>query len=142
MAKGAFRMTRSRRVILEEVARVSSHPTANDVFRAVRRRLPRVSLGTVYRNLGALASRGLLRELSEVRGQRRFDATCGEHCHVVCTRCGRVDDVRAKPPGALLGWVRNACDYEVQSYRLALVGLCPTCVGRRHGAAKSGRRKR
>jgi len=142
MARGAFLMTRSRRAILEEVARASSHPTADQVFRAVRRRLPSVSLGTVYRNLGALANRGHLRELTEVKGQRRFDATCAEHCHVVCTRCGRVDDVRGRPSGALLGWVRGACDYEIQGYRLALVGLCPACARRRRGAAKNGRRRR
>jgi Fur family ferric uptake transcriptional regulator len=142
MATGAFLMTRSRRVILEEVARASSHPTADQVFRAVRRKLPRVSLGTVYRNLGALASRGLLRELCEVQGQRRFDATCDEHCHVVCTRCGRVDDVLGRPPGALLGWVRGACDYDIQGYRLALIGLCPACARRGPGAAKNGRRRR
>jgi Fur family ferric uptake transcriptional regulator len=142
MATGVLRMTRSRRIILDEVARVTSHPTADQVFRAVRRKLPRVSLGTVYRNLDTLTRHGLLRELSEVGGQRRYDATCEEHYHVVCERCGRVDDADEKPPAALRRWVRNACGYEIHGYRLALVGLCPKCAARTERAVKNGRGKR
>ncbi|MGE5577510.1 MAG: Fur family transcriptional regulator, partial [Syntrophothermus sp.] len=53
-------MTRQRQIILEELKNVTTHPTADEVYEMVRRRLPRISLGTVYRNLELLAEEGII----------------------------------------------------------------------------------
>jgi Fur family ferric uptake transcriptional regulator len=62
-----MRLTSQRQVILEELKKVKSHPTANEVYDMVRKRLPRIGLGTVYRNLDLLAERGIIKKL-EVGG--------------------------------------------------------------------------
>src|SRR6266542_2342860 len=87
-----LRSTMPRRVILDVVRATDTHPTAAIVFERVRRRLPRVSLATVYRNLRRLAAEGLLRERVEATGLR-FDPNVGPHDHFICVACGRILDL-------------------------------------------------
>ena len=91
------RKTRQRQVILEELQAVTSHPTAVELYQLVRRRLPRVSLGTVYRNLDLLARMGLIEKKEHSGGEARFDANTAQHDHLRCVRCGRVDDLPTPP---------------------------------------------
>jgi Fur family ferric uptake transcriptional regulator len=137
-----MRMTRQRRVILEELRRVCTHPTADEVYRRVRRRLARISLATVYRNLETLADRGLIGRLEPAGGPRRYDADTTDHYHVRCSRCGRVGDVFAGRLPALETAFRKATEYAIMGYRLELIGLCPRCRRRPAGVtakAKGGR---
>lgn len=121
------RNTRQRQIILEELQKVTSHPTATGLYEIVRRRLPRISLGTVYRNLEVLAEMGLVRKLDAGRGEARFDGDVRRHDHVRCLACGRVDDIES-PPLDLLGGVANdSGGYQILGYRLEYVGLCPVC---------------
>src|SRR5215472_13340123 len=78
-----LRLTGPRRVVLEVVRATDSHPTAEWVHGMVRRRLPRVSLGTVYRNLRILVASGLVKELPGPHA--RFDGNVSEHHHFTCT---------------------------------------------------------
>jgi Fur family ferric uptake transcriptional regulator len=66
-------MTRQRKVILEEIRKTDSHPTADELYQRVRQRLPHVSLGTIYRNLETLAASGLIQKLEMGGSQKRFD---------------------------------------------------------------------
>ena len=91
------RNTRQRQVILEELQKLTSHPTAAGLYEIVRRRLPKISLGTVYRNLELLARTGLIQKLEFGGGEARFDGNVDRHDHVRCVRCGRVDDISAPP---------------------------------------------
>src|SRR5713226_5080679 len=85
-----LRLTGPRRVVLDVLRSTESHPTAEWVHRVVRRRLPRVSLGTVYRNLRLLVGEGLV---AEIQGPHaRFDANLEAHHHFTCVRCGRILD--------------------------------------------------
>ena len=88
-----MRLTAQRQVILEELSKVTSHPTANEVYDMVRRRLPRIGLGTVYRNLELMADVGVILKLEVGGTQKRFDATVEPHYHVRCTSCGKVNDI-------------------------------------------------
>jgi Fe2+ or Zn2+ uptake regulation protein len=134
-----FRITRQRRVILEQLRKVCTHPTADEVYRMVRRRLTRISLATVYRNLEMLADRGLIRRLDLAGRRRRYDADMRDHYHVRCAKCGRVGDVFAGPLGALDETFRKTTDYAIMGYRLELIGLCPQCRERSAGTGtKSG----
>ncbi|MCU0575544.1 MAG: transcriptional repressor [Desulfobacterota bacterium] len=124
------RMTRQRVVILEELKKVSSHPTAYDIYESVRLRLPRISLGTVYRNLEHLASRGHIRRLDLAQGQRRFDADMNDHTHIRCISCGRVDDVPLNQSPSITTMydvVRKQTGYEVMGCELDFHGVCPAC---------------
>jgi Fur family ferric uptake transcriptional regulator len=121
------RISRQRRIILEELQKVKSHPSAQEIYDMVRRRLPRVSLGTVYRNLEILAESGLIRKLESSGAQRRFDSEMGKHYHVRCLRCDRIVDLPFKPLGSLENNFSGLTDYLIMGYRLEFVGLCPEC---------------
>ena len=120
------RKTRQRQVILEELQAVTSHPTAVELYQLVQRRLPRVSLGTVYRNLDLLRRMGLIERLENSGGEARFDANTSQHDHLRCLHCGRVDDVTtplelARPED------HDLHGYEVIGHRLEFIGICPRC---------------
>ncbi len=121
------RHSRQRDVILEEVCRIRNHPSAQEIFDRVRRRLPKISLGTVYRNLEQLAAHGLIRKLELPGNQRRFDGDVSEHYHIRCLRCGRVEDLPALPWAPLDQLPADFTEYTVVGYRLELLGLCPAC---------------
>ena len=121
------RNTLQRRVILEELQKVASHPTAAEVYELVRRRLPRISLGTVYRNLERLAAAGRINKLALAGAEARFDADLGQHDHVRCVECGCVADVRGLGGGAVENGLKGAAGYEILGHRLEFVGICPQC---------------
>ncbi len=125
-----FRMTRQRKIILEELRKVKYHPTADDLHRAVRRRLPRISLGTVYRNLDLLSRAGLIQKLEVGGTQKRFDGDVQGHCHRRCVGCGKVEDVRLEETAGISRAVKNMPDYEVISHRIEFIGFCRDCRGR------------
>ena len=122
-----LKMTVQRRVILEEIRNAGTHPSTDELYLAVRRRLPDISMATVYRNLETLAEHGLIRRLWEVGAPRRYDGELRDHYHVMCEQCGRVDDVPLEAVDGFLDEVRRVTDYDVQGYRLGFYGLCPDC---------------
>ncbi len=124
------RMTSQRRIILEELQESRRHPTADELYESVRRRLPRISLGTVYRNLETLTAEGLIQRLSLGGSQRRFDINPKEHYHIRCIQCGAVDDVAIDSLLALEEMIEDASNYEVHGVRLEFLGVCPACKGR------------
>jgi Fur family ferric uptake transcriptional regulator len=88
-----MRTTRQREVILDDLRSVTSHPTADEVYEMSRRRLPDISLATVYRNLEALADMGVVGRLSLAGTKRRYDGNVSRHYHSRCSKCGRVFDL-------------------------------------------------
>jgi len=139
-----FRMTRQRQVILEELRKSRSHPTAAELYLAVSRRLPHISLGTVYRNLVALAERGVILKLDLGGPPMRFDATIGRHYHIRCSSCGRVGDIPGEAVDDLERNARAHTDFQVIDHRLEFVGLCPQCrrksIAARRRRGERGRR--
>ncbi|NOZ02615.1 MAG: transcriptional repressor [Deltaproteobacteria bacterium] len=124
-------MTRQRQVILEELCRVKTHPTADDLFMMVRRRIPNISLGTIYRNLEKLVFMQEVRRLVSAGGQMRFDGNTQPHYHIRCVKCGRVDDVVLDYDSAVDKVLANRSGYDVIEHSLEFSGVCPACrVGR------------
>jgi Fe2+ or Zn2+ uptake regulation protein len=137
-----LRLTGPRHAVLEVVRGSESHPTAEDVHRLVRRRLPGVSLGTVYRNLWLLVAEGLLKELPGPHA--RFDANTRAHHHFVCERCARIIDVDAalaEPhAGALSARVAARTGLSITNHRIDLFGRCREC--QKPPPATRGQRRR
>ena len=120
-------MTRQRDVVLQAVQSTMDHPTADWVYRQARRRLPRISLGTVYRNLKKLAEEGLIREI-QIAGQiTRFDANTGHHYHIRCLRCGRINDLPVSVDRRFEEEAGRAMNYRVVSHHVEVLGVCPAC---------------
>lgn len=124
------RSTKQRQVILEALKSSPTHPTADEIYDAVRRLLPRISLGTVYRNLETMATQGIIQRLHVAGRQLRFDYDPKVHHHIRCVECGALADVSIKAPAALRDMVENANGYEISEIRLQLLGVCPKCMGR------------
>ena len=132
-----IRMTKQRRVILETLRRTKSHPTADEVYEKVRERMPKISLGTVYRNLQILGEMGAVKVISVGGTQRRFDGTVENHYHVRCLQCGRVADMSIDPDGTLEKAAQKASDFKITGHHLEFIGLCPGC---RSGAGPGGKK--
>jgi Fe2+ or Zn2+ uptake regulation protein len=122
-----LRQTDARRIILEELKDLNSHPTADEVYEIVRKRIPRVSLGTIYRNLEILSENGQIQKLEGGGTQRRFDGNTGNHYHLRCVDCGRVMDLPTQPLKEIERAVFNLVEYEIHHYKLDLIGVCPPC---------------
>jgi len=122
-----LRMTRQRRLILEELDAPGRHPTADTVYRQVRRRIPNISLGTVYRNLEVLSQAGMIRKLHIGSGQKRYDRTLDEHYHIRCVQCGRIIDLPAEPFGDLEEAARGNSGFDILGHELEFEGLCRQC---------------
>jgi Fur family peroxide stress response transcriptional regulator len=122
-----LRLTHQRLEVVREVARSDEHPDVEQVYRAVRGRVPTISLDTVYRTLGTLSDLGLVRRGTPTPGPMRYDANTAHHHHFVCTRCGlvrdvddrKLDAVRVPRAAALLG--------TVESVEVQLRGVCTGC---------------
>ncbi|MBQ4132633.1 MAG: transcriptional repressor [Desulfovibrionaceae bacterium] len=121
------RLTKQRKIILEELANMTCHPTADELYQVVRRRMPNISLGTVYRNLDFLAEQGQIAKIEYSGNQMRFDAYLDFHQHVRCIKCGAVGDVFAgvKPP--------RVCNMDVPGFtvtgaRVEYDGICDKCA--------------
>ena len=127
LSNQTLRMTRQRQVILDLLREDYSHPTASEIYEKVRRRMPQISLGTVYRNLEILSEQGFIRKLELTGAQKRFDGTLSEHYHVRCLKCGQVGDVDMKTITALEENLSDVCDYDIVGHRLEFIGLCPKC---------------
>jgi Fur family ferric uptake transcriptional regulator len=127
------RKTKQREVILEELAKLCAHPSADELYGFVKKRLPRISLGTVYRNLEMLTREGLISRIDTAGSQMRFDAETGDHQHIRCLRCGRIDDVPAGALRARCGErVAKETGYRVLGRRVEYIGMCPAC-GKKQG---------
>jgi Fur family ferric uptake transcriptional regulator len=120
-------MTKQREVILEELSKVTSHPTADEIYEMVRKKLPRISLGTIYRNLEILSECGLITKMEIGGVQKRFDAVTENHYHIRCIVCGRVDDVDGEVLVNIADRFNDLNGYEVVDHRLELMGICPSC---------------
>ena len=87
------RNTRQRDIILEEICKVCTHPTAKDVYGMVKKRMPSIGLATVYRGLDRLEKEGKILKLKSKGKEARYDGNAGGHCHLICKDCGCIDDI-------------------------------------------------
>lgn len=126
--KPSTRRTRQRQLVLEELRRRKDHPTAEEVHAEVRRHMPSISLGTVYRNLEFLADRGEIRRIVCSGKAMRFDGNVEEHHHLFCLGCGRLEDLECGfeiPPMPLEG---EKSGFSILWARVVFEGFCGKCA--------------
>ena len=124
------RQTRQRRLVYEAVAVTDAHPTAEWVYERVRRAMPRVSLGTVYRNLQLLVGEGKLKAWTRGR-TTRYDADVMPHDHFVCQSCGLLLDIERAPEPISSEKRLRARGHQIDSRILDFIGVCRDCRRRR-----------
>ncbi len=125
------RMTRQRRLIIETLAEMSGHPTAEELFARVRVREPRIHLSTVYRTLRWLQEERLIqgRRFEDQPRLERFDPNLpADHFHFLCRQCGAVIEFDPPPESqAILQRFAARSGCQVTSATMTLYGLCPDC---------------
>jgi len=126
----ASRNTIQRKLVLN-VVKNTLHPTAENVYKAIKQDYPDISLGTVYRNLSLLADRGEILKIPVPGAADRFDHDIAPHYHVVCPVCGAFDDVCDLKLNEIDVEVSQKTGYTVISHDLMFSGLCPECQKKR-----------
>lgn len=120
-------LTVQRICVHEYLQRVDHHPTAEEVYLAVKKELPKISLATVYKNLEALVQCGAVSRWSYGDAAARYDIRTDHHYHTRCLICGDVRDLDAGANPQILTEIKPAAGFVVADYRLELVGYCAGC---------------
>jgi len=120
-----LKLTPQRLAILEYLENNRSHPSAEDIYNALKPRFPSMSFATVYNTMEVLVKKGLVKELSVESTRKRFDPFTHPHHHFFCKSCKKVIDV---------GTIKNNIkipeelkDCELSEYQIIFFGLCPEC---------------
>ena len=119
----ARRNTQQKEIIRHTLCRMRCHPTAGEVFEAVRVDHPTISRSTVYRVLGQLTEEGEVLRLHLAGEDERYDGDNSRHSHVRCTRCGAVADI----PAVEMGEPADTAGYLLTGCAVEYAGLCPAC---------------
>ena len=133
--KSGLSVTRQRLAIFEALAGSRAHPSAEDIHRSVRRRLPHLSLATVYKNLEALREIGAVSDVNALHEHGRYEAALPgtgagtPHHHLVCIRCRKVVDLHDSGLDDLQ--VTDPRGFEVRALKVQVEGICPECGARR-----------
>lgn len=122
------RYSRQRESIIEYLRSTNEHPTAETVYQHVRVQLPKVSLGTVYRNLSQLASAGEILRFPSIDGVDHFDADTASHYHFICNTCGRIQDVPMAPLSDITRLAGAGIDGEITGHAVTFYGHCSDCI--------------
>jgi Fur family peroxide stress response transcriptional regulator len=132
------RFTEQRAAVYRYLAGTDVHPTADEVFSAVRRELPGISLATVYKSLETLVGCGLAVKLTYADDSSRYDGRTDPHHHARCLACGRVSDIPGQVDAHEIDSLRRrARGFTVTGYRLELSGYCSSCIPEASLAAAS-----
>lgn len=120
--------SRQRDAILNMLRSRYDHPTAEQLYTDLKTDFPKLSLGTVYRNLSLLESLGEVIKISSGDSCERYDGNVGEHYHFSCENCGRVDDVPIPVDFGIDEIVHKALAAKVKRHSTLFFGVCKDCL--------------
>ena len=125
--KAGLRATHQRTEIYRELATTEEHPDADTVYERVRKRIPALSLDTVYRTLRMLEGKGVISRVGSLGERTRFDANTERHHHFVCTQCGRIGDFSSEILDRFATPPEVSKMGTVESVYVELRGRCKNC---------------
>ena len=131
--------SRQRDAILGNLSARLDHPTADMIYRDLREEYPRISLGTVYRNLNLLAELGQIRKIHCEGGTEHYDYDTSDHCHFVCKHCGGVVDLPLETDHQLNALAAETGIGSVECHALVFYGICSSCQAAAKGTVSRGR---
>jgi Fur family peroxide stress response transcriptional regulator len=128
LAQAGHRISPQRALILRSLVSGPSHPSAEDVYATVVEQFPNASLATVYKTIDALREIGEIRLVAIAAGRGHYDMLDpSNHPHVVCTSCGRTEDVAIDRSNSQVDLAARRSGFQIQEERLQYLGLCPSC---------------
>lgn len=123
----ALKYSKQREALIALLRSTRSHPPADWLYQELRKEFPRISLGTVYRNLALLTQTGKILRLDVGSGTEHFDGFTHEHYHFVCTACHCILDLDLPDLSALDTFAENTLGAKVEEHSLIFHGLCKHC---------------
>lgn len=138
--EGGLPVTTQRRAVYEAIMDRGDHPTAEQLYREVRRGLPHISRMTVHRILGAFVSLGLIAKTCHPGSAARFDPKLTQHHHLVCLECGSIMDVEDPRLGDLPWPKVDPREFLIQDYHVHFRGLCARCRQKQPRARRASNR--
>jgi Fur family peroxide stress response transcriptional regulator len=127
-----FRATSQRMAIFRYTLGRRDHPTAQTIFKEVKRTQPGVSLATVYNTLRVLRELNLVQELASVTGKKRYDSYVKPHLNVICLQCGEISDVKARSACKMLLNTVAKVKFSVTAQCFDIYGICGKCKRRKN----------
>jgi|LGVE01.1.fsa_nt_gb Fe2+ or Zn2+ uptake regulation protein len=122
-----MRNTSQRQLILKVVNESLDHPNAETIYERCKKIEPSISMGTVYRNLGVLASLGEILHLPMPKGPDHYDFNTSKHYHFFCRCCNAVTDVELSDIEKKIDESIKIPGYKVEGHQLIIMGVCPNC---------------
>ena len=127
--EAGLRLTHQRLEIYSELADTPDHPTAESIYQRIRKKIPTISLDTVYRTLATFARHGLINKVETVESQARFEVKIKRHHHLTCRKCYKITDFQWESiddvslPVEINSWGR------VENKNVTVYGICKDCLG-------------
>lgn len=119
--------SKQREAVLAAVRSVCNHPTAYEIYETVRKQIPNISLGTVYRNLSSLSEEGEIDALLLGDGSVRYDGNVKTHLHLTCSICGEIEDVPLGEDASALRFLAEKTGFKTERGVYVLYGKCKNC---------------
>lgn len=124
-----LKVTPQRAAVYEAIASLDTHPSADEVYRIVKKKLSHISFDTVNRTLLTFAEHGIIEILESISGVRRFEPNLGQHHHLQCVRCGKIIDFEYQGYNDLPVPDHVQEEFTVVKKRVCLTGFCGECSG-------------
>ncbi len=122
-----FRKSKQRNRILELLSSTGTHPTADWIYDKLKKEFPRLSLGTVYRNLSTLVEQGLVKKIHFGSTFDRFEANTQPHYHLICESCGKILDFEMPIYDDLNTQAKRLTNFIIHHHKLEFFGMCEDC---------------
>jgi Fur family peroxide stress response transcriptional regulator len=121
-----MRYSHQRQLVYDALKSTKTHPDATWVYAVVKQQMPRISLGTVYRNLNELCDAGLVKRIAVANSVERYDADVSAHTHLKCNTCGCITDANPVPVEL------PVTDFQVETIEVVAYGTCKNCASKAH----------
>jgi Fur family peroxide stress response transcriptional regulator len=125
--EAGLKMTPQRMAVFRVMEGNSSHPSADDIYREVKKDYPNTSMATIYNTLELLKELGLIRELTIEPDRRHFDPDASAHHHIICTRCRRIEDIFEELPEVTRLPASVKAGFSLEGYNVEFYGVCKAC---------------
>ncbi|MDX8047643.1 peroxide-responsive transcriptional repressor PerR [Gracilibacillus sp. S3-1-1] len=127
LKSSGVRITPQRHAVLEFLLKAETHPTADDIYKALEGKFPNMSVATVYNNLRVFREIGLVRELTYGDSSSRFDCNTSNHYHMICENCGKIVDFHYPSLDEVEALAEQVTGFEVTHHRMEVYGVCQEC---------------
>jgi Fur family peroxide stress response transcriptional regulator len=126
-AEHGLTATHQRQVLYEVMQTMPGHPSPEEVYARVKKRIPAISLATVYKNIHLFVERGVLKEVSMHHGSLRVELNSHTHHHMVCSQCKTIIDIEEKDLGVLPALQQLPGGFQAERYAIDVIGTCAAC---------------